>query len=74
MKAEVQRVIDQTMKMPPNDRATIAQHLIASLDEVADKEVEKAWQEEIQHRLTQLDSAEAECIPWEEVKSRLGKA
>ncbi len=73
MKAEVQRVLDQTMKMPPTDRAAIAEHLIAGLDEVTEKEVEKAWQEEIQRRLAQIDSSEVECIPWEEVKARLGK-
>ena len=74
MKFEVQRVLDQTMKMPPTDRAAIAEQLIASLDEVAEKEVEKAWQEEIQHRLSQIDSSEVQCLPWEEVKARLGRA
>ena len=74
MKFEVQRVLDQTMKMPPADRAAIAEQLIASLDEVAEKEVEKAWQEEIQHRLSQIDSSEVQCLPWEEVKARLGRA
>ncbi len=74
MKREIRKVLDQTMKMPPTDRAAIAEHLIASLEDTAELEVEKAWQQEIQHRLTEIDNSEVECIPWEEVKARLGKA
>ena len=74
MKREIQKVIDQTMKMPPTDRAAIAEPLIASLEDTAELEVEKAWQQEIQRRLTEIDNSEVECIPWEEVRARLGKA
>ena len=73
MKSDVKRVIDQTMKMSSSDRAAIAEYLIGSLDGTTEKEVEQAWQEEIQRRLAQIDSSDVECIPWEQVRARLGK-
>ena len=49
----------------------MAETLIASLDQSPEIDVELAWQEEIAKRIKAIDSGYVECIPWEEVRSRL---
>jgi putative addiction module component (TIGR02574 family) len=71
MNAAVERIIDQALQLPPQDRAAIAECLISSLDTETDFEVEVAWQREIQRRIDAVDKGEVSCIPWEHVLQRL---
>ncbi|MHB8456016.1 MAG: addiction module protein [Acidiferrobacterales bacterium] len=73
MKSSAKEILDRALEMPENDRAAIAERLLASLDAKPDQNVEEAWQQEVQHRLSELDRSEVECVPWEEVRARLGK-
>lgn len=61
----------EALDLDDNDRATLAGLLIESLDGEADNDVEKAWMEEVERRMVELDSGKVTTIPWEEVKSRL---
>ena len=67
----VARIIDQALQQPERERARIAEKLISSLDQPTDLDVELAWQKEIGKRLKKIDSGAVECIPWEEVLSKL---
>lgn len=67
----VARIIDQALQQPERERARIAEKLISSLDQPTDLDVELAWQKEIGKRLKEIDSGAVECIPWEEVRSKL---
>ena len=40
----------RALKLPPHERATLAEHLIASLDDLADAENERLWIEEADRR------------------------
>ncbi|MHB8743818.1 MAG: addiction module protein [Sulfuricaulis sp.] len=73
MKSSAKDILDRALEMPENDRAAIAERLLTSLDAKPDRNVEKAWQQEIQRRLSELDRGDVECVPWEEVRSRMGK-
>ncbi len=64
-------VIKEALGMPENDRALIAERLIASLHEHPSREIEEAWHKEIMKRATEIDSGEVDCIPWEDIKQRL---
>jgi putative addiction module component (TIGR02574 family) len=64
-------VLEEALKLTANERAEVAERLIASLDEVPDADVEQAWQEEVQRRLRQIDRGEVKTIPWEEVQRQL---
>lgn len=64
-------VLQEALKLTANERAEVAEQLIASLDEVPDTDVEQAWQEEVQRRLQQIERGEVKTIPWEEVQRRL---
>lgn len=65
------RILDDALRQPEKERARIAETLIASLDAAPGPEVKRAWQEEIDRRLREMDSGTVQCIPWEQVRDRL---
>jgi putative addiction module component (TIGR02574 family) len=69
--AVADEILGNALRQPETDRARIAEALIASLDAQADKEVERAWQREIDKRLHEIDTGTVKCVPWEEVRDRL---
>ena len=69
--AAAEKILNNALKQPETDRARIAEALIASLDVPADREIERAWQAEIDRRLREIDSGAVQCVPWEEVRDRL---
>ena len=71
MVEEVRKIVEQALKMPARERAEIAQRLLESLDRQMDMNVESAWQSEVERRISELDSGQVACIPWEEVRERL---
>jgi len=46
----------QVLKLPPEERARLAERLISSLDEEVDAEAEAAWIREGERRLDELKS------------------
>ena len=71
MTEKSQVLLKEALKLAANERAEVAEQLIASLDDAADPDVEQAWQEEVQRRLQQVERGEVKTIPWEEVQRRL---
>ena len=71
MQSSSESILDQALKLPVNERAEVAEQLIQSLDSNPDIDIESAWQQEIQRRLSEIDKGIAKTIPWEEVKHRL---
>jgi putative addiction module component (TIGR02574 family) len=69
----VEAIIGNALKKPVKERALIAERLISSLDGTTDKDVELAWQKEIEKRLQEIDSGIVQCIPWEDVQEQLSK-
>jgi putative addiction module component (TIGR02574 family) len=53
--------------LPPEDRARLAEELLASLHEGWDAEIEAAWDEEIRRRISEIESGTAKLVPAEEV-------
>ena len=69
--AVANEILDSALQQPEKERARIAETLIASLDAETDREIEQAWQYEIDRRLGEIVSGVVNCIPWEEVRDRL---
>ena len=44
------RLETQALKLPPRERAALAEQLIASLDDLDDAEVERLWVDEAERR------------------------
>ncbi len=66
-------LLDEALLLPDKERARMAERLISSLDPPAETsaEIERAWQDEIERRLSQIDSGEVQCVPWEQVRDEL---
>jgi len=70
MSPEIEELLKKAMSLPPEARADLASSLIDSLDETVDDDVEAAWQQEIAHRVEELESGRVKTIPWTEVRRR----
>jgi putative addiction module component (TIGR02574 family) len=67
MSPESMTIEDQALKLPPQERARLAERLIASLDEIDEAECERLWIEEAEHRYQlyktgRLSSRPAEAV------------
>ena len=57
----------KALKLPPRERARLAQRLISSLDSDGDAAVDKLWLHEAERRLRELRSGKVTGIPAEKV-------
>lgn len=58
-------------ELAPEDRARLAEELLASLEGEADPEIESAWDAEIAKRLAEVDSGAVRLVPADEVFARV---
>ena len=65
MSRTYQEIVSEAMKLPPQERADLADRLWISVDTPA--AVAAAWDAEIERRIAQLDAGEVETIPFEQV-------
>lgn len=63
----------EALELSSQERAQLAHRLLVSLDEDVDDpaEVDRAWEEEIRRRLSEVDAGTAELVPAEQVFSEL---
>jgi len=66
-----QRLLDEALDLPDNERAELAARLIESLDAADEDDVDAAWAAEIERRCAALDSGEAVASDWSEVRARI---
>ena len=68
--ADVNKLFQEAMTLPLDERARLAEELLASLDEKED-EVEAAWAAEIQRRAQEVREGTAPGEEWREVLQRI---
>ena len=61
MSSQLEAVQAQALKLPAEERALLADRLIASLFKSDD--VEKAWEAEVERRIAEIESGRAQLIP-----------
>jgi putative addiction module component (TIGR02574 family) len=71
MKREAAEILKAALALPTEDRAALAGSLLESLDTEVDEDVEAAWGNEVNRRVTELDRGAVQTIPWPEVRRRL---
>jgi len=62
-------IISEAMKLPPQERADLADRLWISVD--TPQAVADAWDAEIERRVAQLDAGEVDTVPFEQVIAEL---
>lgn len=72
MNARVDHLIDEALRLAPEERSLVAAALLDSLDGSGDEaSVAKAWAEEIGRRKDDLKSGKSTATPWHEARARL---
>jgi putative addiction module component (TIGR02574 family) len=71
MKREAAEILKAALALPTEDRAALAGSLLESLDTEVDEDVEAAWGNEVNRRVTELNSGAVKTIPWTQVRRRL---
>jgi putative addiction module component (TIGR02574 family) len=76
MKSMIQNIDDlaeSAIQLPPDQRFTLAQRILASVEPQEDSTVDRAWVAEIKERIARYDSSEIRGIPGAEVFSELDR-
>lgn len=67
MSTSVEELAAKAQELSPEDRARLAENLLASLQDEPQSEVEAAWDREIERRVEQVRAGSAQLIPAEDV-------
>ena len=62
----------EALKLTPEERVLLADHLLASVGK--DDQIEAAWAVEIERRLSEVESGRVELVPAEEAIKRARQA
>jgi hypothetical protein len=68
MKQRIKSIFDEAQKLAPEDRETLAELLLATID--VDPAVEQAWTEEIADRAAAHDRGEMSARPASEILAK----
>ncbi len=68
--ANLAEVLRNALSLEVRDRATLAERLLASLDEITKEEAERLWAEEAQRRLEEYRAGRAQGVPADEVHAK----
>jgi len=67
----VAELSERAKVLPPEDRARLAEALLASLEESPSPEVDVAWDAEIKKRIAEVEAGTARLVPAEELFARV---
>lgn len=71
MTQQASELLQKALSLSEEERAELAGSLIESLDPTVDEAAEAAWNQEITHRIEDLDSGKAKTISWGAVQARV---
>lgn len=74
MNREATELLKKALSLPVEERADLAGSLIESLDNAEDDSVAAAWDEEITHRMGEIDSGRVKPVSLEKARRRLSSA
>ena len=75
MSSKIQELENELLSLPPQERAIIAEHIIRSLDDEEDTEVEQLWIAEAERRYKEYKEGKVKARPaslvFKEARSKL---
>ncbi len=66
-----EEIMSAALALPPGARATLAEHLMESLDAENQERIDSLWAEEAERRDKEIEDGTVTAIPGEEVMNRL---
>jgi len=70
---DLSEVLKSALSLDLNDRAALAERLLASLDELGEEEAERVWAEEAQRRLEEYRAGRATIVRSQDVANKAEK-
>ena len=67
----LRRLCEEALMLPEEERAELARELVRSLDAPADADAADGWEEEILHRLSQVDAGTAKLMDRDTFRQRM---
>ncbi len=71
MSSILDKMTNEVLSLPKNDRAKLAHELIVSLDDQIDSDVNTAWEKEINRRVKEIREGTAKGRPAEQILSEI---
>ena len=65
------RVTEDALSLPADARLSLVEKLLRSLNLPAHEEIDRLWAEEVERRVSQVETGKAKLIPGEEVFSKI---
>jgi putative addiction module component (TIGR02574 family) len=73
MSLTTERILEEVLSLPEDQRAELAVRLLQSLDREIDPDAEEAWVAEIERRCAAIDAGETTLSDWYDVRRRIEK-
>jgi len=71
MSALLDKMANEVLSLPKNDRAKLAHELILSLDDTIDSDANNTWESEINRRVKEIKDGTAKGRPAEQVLAEI---
>lgn len=71
MSADAEKILEQALNLPPEDRAEVLERLLATFHEPPDLELDKLWAQEAEDRIDAYNRGELGSVSAEEVFGRI---
>jgi putative addiction module component (TIGR02574 family) len=65
------RVFEEALSLPSDERVSLVEKLLMSLNLPIQEEIDRLWIEEAEHRVSQIEKGEVELIPGDEVFAKI---
>lgn len=69
--ANLAEILKNALSLEVRDRATLAEKLLVSLDEITEEEAERLWAEEAERRLKEYRAGRTQAVPADEVHAKV---
>ncbi|HBP89311.1 MAG TPA: addiction module antitoxin RelB [Nitrospiraceae bacterium] len=65
------KLLEEALLLPADERASLVEKLLQSLNLPTEAEVDRLWVEEAERRVSQIEAGEVEVIPGEQVFAKI---
>ena len=72
MATNTQQILKKALELPTIERASLADHLLSSLDQ-PDEHIDALWREEVEDRISAYQSGKIKAVSLKEVLSKYSK-
>ena len=71
MSAIANKVFEEALSLPSDERVSLVEKLLTSLNLPIQAEIDRLWAEEAERRVSQIDRGDVELIPGDEVFAKI---